>query len=329
MDNLSYVFGLIHGGINEKMDVLFNTTVASVITELAVISKNALILYMIVWGLLMLYGRIQDTFQDGIKRITLIALVIACSQHLPFYSNNIAHHLEGLSGGLIQLLGSNTFPAMNAADNTAYTTIIVGYGYDVSPIAQSLDNALTGFYRALSGALEAADWKAKIVIALQSIFLSVALYAFLGISAFLSLISLIVVKALLMVGPIFFICLLFDGTRNYFSGWLSLIVNYSLVAFLAMIFSLLIIKMLVTSLIAMGASEFNYLTIGFVIVIAFIGLLLLLQVQSMAASIAGGLSLNTRIPYLRQTGNKGHKNKSNSETQPITNPPKNTVENKS
>ena len=329
MDNLSYVFGLLYGGINEKMDSLFNTTVANVIAEIAVISRNALILYVIVWGILMIYGRIQDTVSDGVKRIVLIALVIACTQHLPFYSNNIVHHLEGLSGGLIELLGPTTLPAMTAADSIVYTNAITGLGYDVSPIAQALDNSLTSFYRALAAALESADWKQKIVIGLQSIFLSVALYVFLGMSCYLSILSLIVVKALLMIGPIFFICLLFDGTRNFFSGWLSLVINYSLVAFLAMVFSLLIIKMLVSSLVQMEVQNFSELTLGGVIVISIVGLLLLLQVQSMAASIAGGLSLNTRIPYLRQTGNKGHKNKSNSETQPITNPPRNSVENKS
>ena len=327
MENLSYIFGLIYGSISKKMDVLFDGTIASVISEIAVISKNALVLYVIVWGILMIYGRIQDAATDGIKRIALIAFVIACTQHLPFYSDNIAHHLEGLSAGLIDLLGASTFPAMSPADNADYVSVMTAKGFVISPAAQSLDYALTAFYRALASVLEAADWAEKVLIGLQSLILWIVIFIFLGLAAYLTLISLIVVKSLLMVGPIFFLCLLFDGTRNFFSGWLSLIINYSLVAFLGVIFTLLISRMLIVSLVAMGAGEFDGLGMGNVLAIGFVGIILMFQVQSMAASIAGGLSLNTRIPGLR-TRTRPKQEKEENPKKPET-PPTNSVENKS
>jgi type IV secretion system protein VirB6 len=329
MDNLSYIFGILFGGFNKVIDDVFSGVIGDLILSLSSIARNALILYVIIWGILMIYGRIQDTVADGIKRIAIMLIVLVCATNIPFYSDNIVTYLEGMPGGLTSLLGTSITPSMSTADSAFYDSEITGVGYTVHPIAKSLDAVVTEFSRYMALAQEAASITNFIGVMIQSFFLALAFFVFIGFSAYLSLISLLAVKVLLIVGPIFFVCLLFDGTKNFFSSWLSLVINYSLVGFFAVLFSTVLIKVLQNVLIGIANDEFDFLAIGYVLAVTIVGFLLMLQVQSIASSIAGGLSLNTRIPYLRGPRQHLSRSSKNSETQNTTNPPQNSVENKS
>jgi type IV secretion system protein VirB6 len=116
-----------------------------------------------------------------------------------------------------------------------------------------------------------------------------------GFAIFLIVLSKMFMWLLLALAPLFIILLLFGVTTRFFSGWLSALVQYFLVqvlvyAFLAFYVSL--IQQTIDTLNSVANSKSaTWATIGPVVLFAIIGILLLSQINNMAAAIAGGVPI--------------------------------------
>ncbi len=116
-----------------------------------------------------------------------------------------------------------------------------------------------------------------------------------GFAIFLIILSKTFMWLLLALAPVFIILLLFGATTRFFGGWMSALVQYFVVqvpvyAFLAFYVSL--IQQSIDTLNGVANSKSaTWATIGPVVLMAIIGVLLLSQINNVAAAIAGGVPI--------------------------------------
>ena len=116
-----------------------------------------------------------------------------------------------------------------------------------------------------------------------------------GFALFLIMLSKMFMWLLLALAPLFIILLLFGVTTRFFSGWLSALVQYFLGAGS---------RLCIPGLLRLAdpaddryaerrrqSRAATWATIGPVVLLAIIGILLLSQINNMAAAIAGGVPI--------------------------------------
>jgi type IV secretion system protein VirB6 len=110
---------------------------------------------------------------------------------------------------------------------------------------------------------------------------------------FLIVLSKIAITVLVGIAPLFIIFLMFKVTRQMFEAWLKQVINYSFVVVLTV--SVLGLTNQVAQR-ALNSIPESGITLGHVVpacVVFFMVFMLLMQVQNIASSLAGGLALST------------------------------------
>jgi type IV secretion system protein VirB6 len=149
---------------------------------------------------------------------------------------------------------------------------------------------LTTRYWAKAGVLDGDFGMYIVAAAVITVTIVVTAYAF-----FLMALSKVVLTAVVAIGPVFFIGLLFEATAGFFNAWLRQLANYFLVPVLVVMVNLLVMKLFARA--ASGpaaltssaevAEVFPFLAMGLVCLLA------LASVLSIASGLAGGVSLSS------------------------------------
>ncbi|WP_282568749.1 type IV secretion system protein [Bosea sp. AS-1] len=118
-----------------------------------------------------------------------------------------------------------------------------------------------------------------------------------GFALFLIMLSKLFLWLLLALAPLFIILLLFGATSRFFSGWLSAVVQYFVVQVLVYAFLAFYVSLIQQSIDALngvtGSKSATWATIGPVVLLAIIGILLLAQINNVAAAIASGVPIHS------------------------------------
>jgi type IV secretion system protein VirB6 len=116
-----------------------------------------------------------------------------------------------------------------------------------------------------------------------------------GFAIFLIVLSKMFMWLLLALAPLFIILLLFGVTTRFFSGWMSSLAQYFLVQVLVYAFLAFYVSLIQQSIDTLNgvanSKSATWATIGPVVLLAIIGILLLSQINNMAAAIAGGIPI--------------------------------------
>ncbi|UVK49178.1 type IV secretion system protein (plasmid) [Mesorhizobium sp. AR07] len=245
-----------------------------------------LTLYVIFWGV----GIWQGTASGGpadhafrlLRAFTIYALATSWNDFQTLVYNLMN---EGPSA-----IGNALLSAVTTADNT-------GTAVNLASV-NGVQNALQNMWDTTNNATEAflqnagiTNWGPYIFAAVFYVVMAVLI----GFALFLIMLSKMFMWLLLALAPIFIILLLFGVTTRFFSGWLSALVQYFLVqvlvyAFLAFYVSL--IQQTIDTLNGVANTKSpTWATIGPVVLLAIIGILLLAQINNVAAAIAGGVPI--------------------------------------
>lgn len=130
--------------------------------------------------------------------------------------------------------------------------------------------------------------------------LLIAMAILIGFGLFLIILSKIFMWLLLGLAPLFIILLLFGVTSRFFSGWLATLVQYFVVQVLVYAFIAFYVGLTQQFFDRLNTANNGFTTtfadIAPIILVAIIGILLLHQLNSVAASIAGGIPMGyTRL----------------------------------
>lgn len=261
--------------INAVCESFVGDNVAAVARVVGPLLTAMLTLYVALWGFASIRGLIKEPGNEFIGRILKLAAVLGIGFNMANYNTLITNtFLRGpdeFVAGLAQSSGSNgVISGLDAMLNDGLT--------------------LTARYWSKAGVLDGDFGMYIIAAAVIIVTIIVTAYAF-----FLMALSKVMLTAVVAIGPVFFIGLLFEATAGFFNSWLRQLANYFLVPVLVVIVNLLIMKLFARA--ASGpaaltssaevAEVFPFLAMGFVCLLA------LASVLSVAAGLAGGVSLSS------------------------------------
>lgn len=247
-----------------------NTARLAAVLEPAVVTLATV--YVMAWGYLHLTGRIEEPFVTGLRRIAVLALVLAAALRLWLYNTLIVDTFYNAPSQLAAAVIGAADPVGTIDTIWQQGGTVAGYlwskaGFGISGVGFSIAGAVIWI---LMGALCVY---AMFLIALSSIALAV----------------------LLALGPLFVVALLFDGTRRFFSAWIAQLANYALITILTVMIAALLLKVVQSYAAQTAALGAAILTVDALnmLLISVLVFLILRQVMPIASALAGGLSLSS------------------------------------
>jgi type IV secretion system protein VirB6 len=255
---------------------LLSTYIATNTTRVATLLTPAVgafaIIYVMIWGYLLITGKIEEPFVTGIKRIVTLAVIIGASLDLWLYNAVIVDTFYNAPGQLAAgVIGA--FDSVDIVDNIIFT------GGDAASLLLQ------------KGGLFGGDFSYYIA--------GFAVYAIVGLTAiyvmFLLALSKIALSILLSLGPLFIAFLLFETTKRFFEAWIAQMANYAFVTILTVLVAALMMNLLTTAAQAAVARGGSIQIADAVRVCLAAGLtfLIMRQVMPMASGLASGLALSS------------------------------------
>jgi len=247
-----------------------NTARVSAALEPAIVTLSTV--YLMLWGYLHLTGRIEEPFATGLRRIIVLAVVLAVGLHLWLYNSVIV----------------DTFYAAPAQLAAA----VVGSGDPVGTI-----DAIWQQGGAVAALLwdNAAYWSGDVgyYIAGAVVWLLIGLLCVYAM--FLIALSSIASAVLLAIGPLFIALLLFDGTRRYFEAWVAQLATYALISILTVLVAALLLQIVESYAVQTAARGSAIVTVDALdmVLVSVLVFLLMRQIMPIAAGLAGGLALSS------------------------------------
>ncbi|KIU53116.1 type IV secretion system protein [Bradyrhizobium elkanii] len=245
-----------------------------------------LTLYVIFWGVGIWQGTATGGPADHAFRLLRAMLIYAMATKWGDFQTLAYNFLnDGPSA-----IGDALLSAVTTANNTG-TSANLNSVNGVQSALQNMWNTTNSATEAFLQNAGITNWGPYIFAAVFYVVMAILI----GFALFLIVLSKMFMWLLLALAPLFIILLLFGVTTRFFSGWLSSLVQYFLVqvlvyAFLAFYVSL--IQQTIDTLNGVANSKSaTWATIGPVVLLAIIGILLLSQINNMAAAIAGGVPI--------------------------------------
>lgn len=248
---------------------------ANAITALAPIVVAAMTLSFVIYGVLIIHGKIEMPLEDFSYRSFRIAIIVAI----------------GMSGGIYQTQWARMIQTL---PNDVATSLI--RHADPRSADELIDAAAEqGFHIAGEAFYKASIYsKQGLVFALVGFGFLIGTIIFTvigGVFIILSKVSLCILAAL---GPFFIFALLYPTTARLFESWLSQILSYSLLiilisavfGFLLHLFSNMINRVQIDSNLNLTS------TLGTFLIIVIAAVIIILRMPNMAASLSHGLVLD-------------------------------------
>jgi len=272
---MTQVYGDVFSFVNTLSQSYISTNAATVANLIAPAVTALLGLYVILWGVASMRGMIQEPITEAASRIVKIALICFIALQLGHYNELIVDTFVMGPEELAKQLSGST---------------------DSSGTISGLDRILeSGFATGRNfwekGGLFSADIGMYIIaMVVWGVVIAVTAY-----SCFLIVLAKIALSIVIALGPIFIVSLLFQRTAQFFSSWIQQLTNYGLLIILVFAANTFIVTLFAEA--ATGASAITATTqidqVFPVIIIGVISILVLVQLRSIAAGLAGGLSLSS------------------------------------
>jgi type IV secretion system protein VirB6 len=271
----SAVYQQVFTYVNNACNGYIGSSVAAVASAIAPAAYTLLGVYVILWGLASMRGLIQEPITDTTMRAIKIGAIFGIGIGLASYNVYVT---DTFFNAPEQLAASLT----NSTTNTsAIATLdrILDKGFQIGKVFWDKGGLIDGDFGMYFVAL--IVWGMSILVTAYACFLIV-----------LAKIALSLVIAL---GPLFIISLLFQPTANFFNSWIQQLSNYAILIVLVIAANVFVMDLFVRA--ADATSGFNSTTqidkIFPFLITGGISLLVLAQLPSIAAGLAGGISLSS------------------------------------
>lgn len=261
--------------VDEALDQYIVNTVTDLIAHLTPLFSSLLIVWIAIWGYLLMFGKASEPLQDGVFRILRIGLIMTLGLTVGTYM-----------GVVVDILAHG--PEEIAA-------VITGSEGGAAAILDSL------FARILDVADQAWD-KAGVMSGDFGMYLvAILVMAFGGgvtiVVAFLLLASKVATTVLLAIGPLFIVGLLFNTTQRFFESWLGMVINFGMLLILGSAIGRMVIDVsesFMDIVETSTSSMASMTTCAYLITFFALGILVLKQVPGIASALGGGVALATQ-----------------------------------
>lgn len=247
-----------------------NTALVAAALEPAIVTLA--VLYVMGWGCLQMMGRIEEPFIAGLRRILMLAIVLAVALRLWLYNAVIVDTFYRAPAQLAAAV-------IGSSDPVGTIDAIWERG---GAVADQFSHEAGGMLNHPSlWAMAIAVW---VIIGMLCVYVM-----------FLIALASIASALLLAVGPLFIALLLFERTRRLFDAWLAQLANYALISMLTVLLAALLLQVLEsyaaqTAARGAGLKAVDALDMLLMTLLVF---LLMRQIMPIASSLASGLSLSS------------------------------------
>lgn len=258
------------------LDNLLSTYIGTHTAQIAEILAPAILtlatVYVMIWGYLLLMGRIEEPFVTGVKRIVLLVVILSGALDLWLYNDLIVDTFfrapAELAAGIV-----------GAYDPVGIIDQIIFSGGDAASLLIQKGGILNGNF-----SYYLAGFAVYLIVGLTAIY-----------AMFLLALSKIALSVLLALGPFFIALLFFETTKRFFEAWIAQLANYAFVTILTVLVAALMMG-IVSSAAQQAAALGGGITIADaarVCMAAGLTFLVMRQVMPMAAGLASGLALSS------------------------------------
>lgn len=259
---------------DEAVKVYLSDTTHDVISSFVPLASQMLMLYVVIYGYAMIRGMVQEPMMDFLTRLVKISFITGIATSVGLYNGWISTTL------------------WNSPDALA---AVVASGPMASSSVSFLDNLMEGMYQ-----LGDKHWQVGGMTDVGPKFVAILIWL-LGLlctayAAFLLLLSKMMLAALIAVGPIFLLFLMFESTKKFFEVWLGQAVNFIFMVGLTAAVCKLVLILLNYYLLKANASaalEPSPADALPAVAIAGIAFMVLTQVTSVASALGGGIAIST------------------------------------
>lgn len=234
--------------------------------------RIAIALFIMIYGVLLLVGKLEISFREIAAKLGVILLVYILATNADFYAQYLVRTVvDGPAAIGVVVVGGSENSQGSAMDRFYATGMSAG---------SKLWNR--GSFYTLS----------PLFAAVTVFFMTVGIAAY---AAFLLALSKIALAVLLILTPLFALALFFPPLKRMFDGWLGQVLQYALVPVLVYSVLALVLGIASEQLESIEANAElstlpNVLSLS---ISGIVAILLLSQVTSIAAGIAGGVALST------------------------------------
>lgn len=269
--------------LNATLSLYVSGVASNIIGAITPVTTTLLMIYVMLWGWAVIRGVVSEPVIDGFGRLIRLTLIVAIALNVGRYNEYLSDMLwkspDKLAGYVTSGLSSTT-------SNTQFLDTLMSQIYDFGD----------------------AFWKKAILnkntVGIPDLGLMVTagliwcagLFAT-GYGAFLLALSKMALAILLGVGPLFILFIIFDASKRFFDAWLGQALHY---VFLVMLTSASIkmILTIITAYIAKASTATALSDPGIgqampSIVLCFIGILVMMQMPSIASALGGGIAIST------------------------------------
>jgi len=194
----NHIFDDLFAYLETATTQYFTNGAADVASSFHGVAYTLVTLYVVMYGGLLLFGRVQEPILDGVARILKATFIVTFATDSALYASDVANFLYNWPSALAGVLSGT-----EATSTTELMNHIVGSGLDLAGKAWE-----TASISNIGGYLIAV--LLFVVTAIVSI-----------ITATLIISSKFGLALLLALGPIFILMMLFDATRKFFDMWLG------------------------------------------------------------------------------------------------------------
>lgn len=268
--------------LTTSLTTYVNDTATQVIATITPVATTLLIIYVMLWGWSMMRGMIQEPVMDGVGRIIRLSLITGIALGIGNYNQFLSDWLWSAPDALASVVGG---ASSSSTSNIQFLDGLMSKMYDYGAAFYEAAMADTTFGIPDPGKLVAAIiiWFAGIAVT--------------GYGAFLYALSKMALAVLLAIGPMFVLLMIFEPTKKFFDAWIGQVLNYVFSIMLTAAATGLILTIIKAFLASPDAianmADTEIAGIIPAVVFSLIGLLVLMQVSSIASALGGGVAIGT------------------------------------
>jgi type IV secretion system protein VirB6 len=265
-------FATFSAWLNGILTNYIGTNTARVAQILAPAIATLAAVYVMIWGYLLLTGKIEEPFVSGVKRIITLAVVLGCALNLWLYNDLIVDTFFNAPAQL----GANI---IGAFDSVGIVDAIIFSGGDVASLLIQKGGVFQGDF-----SYYIAGFAVYLIVGLTAIY-----------AMFLLALSKIALSILLALGPLFIGLLFFETTKRFFESWIAQLANYAFITILTVLVASLMMA-LVSAAAQQAAARGGSIQIADAVRVcmaAGLTFLIMRQVMPMASGLASGLALSS------------------------------------
>lgn len=271
------LFEAIFDKVDQALDTYIASTAGDIISFITPIFTSLLIIWIAVWGYMMMFGKANEPLQDGVFRILRIGFIITLGLTVGTYTDLVVDLLAKGPEAIASVITGSATGTSAATLDSLFSKI-----FDVSEAAWDKGGIMNGNF-------------GMYLISIMVLVVGAALSL---VVAFLILLSKIMTTVLLAIGPLFIIMLLFNATQRFFESWLGMVMNFGFILVLAAAIGQLMTSLAdsyISSMMGADASTMANLGDASMLCIVFaLCILVVKQVPSVASALGGGVALATQ-----------------------------------